>query len=123
MPGLIWDHPPPAPMVVGPATKTATLPSEPLAQYLIDDAKLTMREEFDAAKHLNIHSGTKTISMKEIGLEGRGISPTAVLEPFQLFTEEGIQQIKAEVFSGPVLRDCQFSSNFNKHMIRGIGPA
>jgi len=123
MPGLLLSTPPPAPYVVGPSTKTVTRPSEPLAQYLIDDAKLTRREDFDATKHLNFQPGTKTISMKEIGLEGHGISPNAVSEPFPLFSEEAVMQIRAEVFSDEVVRNCQYSSTFNKNIIRGMGPA
>ena len=123
MPGLLSNTPPPAPFVVGPATKNVTRPSEPLAQYLIDDARQTKREEFEASKHLNFQPGTKTISMKEIGLDGHGISPNAVSEPFPLFTEEAVEQIRAEVFSDEVVKDCQFSSTFNKQIIRDMGPA
>lgn len=60
--------------------------------------------------------------MKEIGLEGHGISPNAVSEPFFIFTEEAIKQIRAEVFSEPVLESCQYSSTFVKNMVRGMGP-
>lgn len=61
--------------------------------------------------------------MKEIGLEGQGISPHAATEPFPLFTEEAIQQMRAEIFSEQVLAECQYSSTFNKNMVRGMGPA
>ncbi|OOO11828.1 hypothetical protein OAory_01082980 [Aspergillus oryzae] len=56
--------------------------------------------------------------MKEIGLEGHGISPVAASEPFSLFTPETIKQIHAEVFSEPVLADCQYSSTFARNMGR-----
>jgi hypothetical protein len=58
--------------------------------------------------------------MKEIGLEGCGISPIATSEPFQLFSQEAVQQCRAEIFSEPVLDKYQFSSTFTKNMIRGI---
>lgn len=119
---LITALPPPAPRVVGPKTKTITRPSEPLPQYLIDQAKLTPKEDFDPTRHLSSQSPMKTLSMKEIGLEGHGISPTACAGPFQLFSDSAIQQFRREIFSDEVLRDCQFSSTFNKHMIRGMGP-
>lgn len=61
--------------------------------------------------------------MKEIGLEGHGISPVAASEPFSLFTPETIKQIHAEVFSEPVLADCQYSSTFARNMVRGMGRA
>ena len=123
MPGVIVDQPPRAPRVIGPKTKTITRPATPLPQYLSDQAKLTPREGFDPKKHLNFQPPEKTLSMKDIGLEGHGISPTAVAGPFQLFSNAAIEQFRREIFSNEVLRDCQFSSTFNKHMIRGMGPA
>jgi len=42
----------------------------------------------------------------------------AVSEPFRLFTDEAIQQFRAEIFSEPVLEHCQVSSNFASNMIR-----
>lgn len=61
--------------------------------------------------------------MEEIGLEGQGVSPHAATEPFSLFTEEAIRQMRAEIFSEKVLDECQYSSTFNKNMVRGMGPA
>ena len=123
MPGALIAQPPPAPHVVGPATKTVTRPSNPLPQYLSEQAKQTIKEEFDAKKHLNFEPPEKILKMKDIGLEGHGISPNAVAGPFQLFSNSAIQQIRAEVFSEDVLRDYQFCSTFNKNMVRGMGPA
>lgn len=122
MPGTIIA-PPPAPLVIGPSTKTATRPSNPLPQYLIDDAKQTEREEFNGSKHIDFQPPENIVKMKDIGLEGHGISPNAVSEPFRLFSQDAIQQIRAEIFSDDVLRDCQFCSTFNKNMVRGMGPA
>lgn len=122
MPGALIAQPPPAPTVIGPSTKKATRPSNPLPQYLIDEANLTQREEFDGSKHIDFKPPGKIITMKEIGLEGHGISPNAVTEPFSLFSREAVQQIRKEVFSEEVLRDCQFCSTFNKNMVRGMGP-
>ncbi|KAI9712007.1 MAG: hypothetical protein M1820_001715 [Bogoriella megaspora] len=123
MPGLLNTQPPPAPLVVGPATKSATRPTNPLPQYLIDEARLIIPEAFDPTKHLSFQPPERIITMGEIGLENHGISPNAVSEPFQIFTKEAIEQIRAEVFSEEVLRDCQFASTFNRNMIRGMGPA
>lgn len=123
MPGLLINQPPPAPVVVGPTTKSATRPTNALPQYLIDQAKETKREEFDASKHIAFEAPENIITMKDIGLEGHGISPNAVTAPFSLFSQEAIEQIRAEVFSDEVLRDCQFASTFNKNMVRGMGPA
>jgi hypothetical protein len=57
------------------------------------------------------------------GLKGHGISPQAATEPFPLFTQEAIAQMRAEIFSEQVLAECQYSSTFNKNMVRGMGPA
>ncbi|KAM6511690.1 hypothetical protein FALCPG4_016689 [Fusarium falciforme] len=119
MPGLI-SHPPP-PHVVGPATKRATRPSKKLPQPLIDGAKLTKKEAWDAEKHLAFQPPSKILSMKEIGLEGHGISPNACSEPFPLFSEEAIKQMRAEIFSEAVLEKCQYASTFNANMVRGMG--
>lgn len=59
--------------------------------------------------------------MKEIGLEGHGISPIAASEPFPLFTTEAVRQTRAEIFSDRVLKDCQYASTFAKNMVRGMG--
>ena len=113
------------PKPVGSSTKTATRPSNPLPQWLIDGAQIKDEERvsFDASKHMNFQFPTKIHSMKEIGLEGCGISPNAVSEPFPLFTEEAVRQMRAEIFSKEVLDNCQFESGFIKNMIRGMGPA
>lgn len=111
------------PKVVGPATKSATRPTDPLPQWLIDGAQIQKREPFDASKHLNFQPPRKIYTMKEIGLEGHGISPNAVSEPFPLFTEEAVKQMRAEIFNKEVLDNCQYASTFNKNMIRGMGPA
>ncbi|MGH8009475.1 MAG: hypothetical protein ACREQ3_20990, partial [Candidatus Binatia bacterium] len=121
MPGVVVPLAAMAPHVVGPATKTATRPSEPLPQYLNDEANATAREEFNAGKHLNFQPPKSIITMEDIGLTGHGISPNAVSEPFPLFTQEAIQQMRAEIFSDEVLADCQFTSTFSKNMIRGMG--
>ncbi|KZZ94180.1 hypothetical protein AAL_05147 [Moelleriella libera RCEF 2490] len=122
MPDLILNRSPPAPTVIGPATKSATRPTTPLPRYLIDEARLTQKVPFDAAQHLNFQPPTQILSMKDIGLEGHGISPNAVSEPFRLFSDEAIKQIRAEVFDEETLKDCQFASDFNKNMVRGMGP-
>lgn len=46
------------------------------------------KQSFNPQKHLNFEFPSKIYTMKEIGFEGRGISPNAVTAPFQLFTEK-----------------------------------
>ncbi|KAF4120100.1 hypothetical protein GMORB2_3511 [Geosmithia morbida] len=114
---------PPAPKVVGPTTKSATRPTNQLPKYLSEESKKTARVNFDKAKHIAFEPPKNIVKMKDIGLEGHGISPNAVSDPFPLFSKEAVEQIRAEVFSEEVLKDRQFCSTFNKNMIRGIGPA
>lgn len=109
------------PTVTGPATKKATRLTNQLPQSLIDGTRIENKETFDAERHANFQAPSKVYTMKEIGLEGHGVSPIAASEPFRLFTEDAIKQMRAEVFSEPVLEGCQFSSTFNKNMIRGMG--
>lgn len=61
--------------------------------------------------------------MEQIGLKGQGISPHAATEPFPLFTKDAIAQMRAEIFDEKVLAECQYSSTFNRNMVRGMGPA
>ncbi|KAL4931493.1 uncharacterized protein BDV17DRAFT_301761 [Aspergillus undulatus] len=111
------------PTVIGPATKKATRPSSELPQSPIQGAKVAQKEVFNPAKHLNYQPPKTIYTMEQIGLKGHGISPHAATEPFPLFTMEAIAQMRAEIFDEKVLAECQYSSTFNKHMVRGMGPA
>lgn len=123
VPGTITKKPFPPPKVIGPTTTKATRPTNKIPQDIIDNAKVTKKEAFDPERHLQFQPPTYIYTMKEFGLDGQGISPVAASEPFPLFTPEAIKQIRAEMFSEPVLRDCQYSSSFAKNMIRGMGRA
>ena len=114
-------NPPAAPKVIGPKTKKATRPTNQLPQSLIEGSRVPTKETFDPKKHLNFQPPEKIHTMKDVGMEGHGLSPIAASEPFPLFTEEAVKQMRAEVFSEPVLRDCQYTSDFSKNMIRGMG--
>ncbi|KAF9886456.1 hypothetical protein FE257_011488 [Aspergillus nanangensis] len=111
------------PKVVGPSTKTATRPTNKIPQWLIDGARIPKHEKecFNANTHLNFQPPNKIYTMKEIGLAGHGISPNAVSEPFPLFSEEAIRQMRAEIFSEDVMENCQYESTFIKNMVRGMG--
>jgi hypothetical protein len=107
-----------APTPVAPLQTTLTRPTAKLPQYLSESASMTVKASFDPSKHLDFVPPERVVTMKDIGLEGHGISPVAVSEPFRLFTDEAIQQFRAEIFSEPVLEHCQVSSNFASNMIR-----
>lgn len=125
MPALIVDNARPvrtkAPFVVGPTTQKATRPTVDIPQTLIDEAHATTPAKWDVKKHLAYRELPAVHTMKEIGLEGQGISNTAVSDPFPLFTEEAMMQMRREFFSQEVLDNCRYSSDFNANMIRGMG--
>jgi hypothetical protein len=99
----IADLRPLPPTVVGPTTKKATRLSNMLPQSLIYGAQVTEKEIFNPKKHLNFQHPKGVTTMKEIGVEGRRISPVAASELFSLFTAHSIKRIRGEIFSEPVL--------------------
>ncbi|KAL2829457.1 hypothetical protein BDW59DRAFT_178429 [Aspergillus cavernicola] len=112
---------PPAPTVTGPTTKKATRPTKALPKSLIDGAKVPYKSSFNPSKHLVYSPPEKIHKMKDFGLDGAGISANAISEPFSLFTKDAIKQMRAEIFSEPVLAECQYASSFCSNMIRGMG--
>ncbi|KAK1144207.1 hypothetical protein N8T08_005620 [Aspergillus melleus] len=118
-PSALIPHVPPT--VVGPTTKKATRPIRILPRSLIEGAKVEKKVAFNPDTHLVYQPPEKIHLMKELGLEGAGISPNAISEPFPLFSEDAIRQMRAEIFSEPVLADCQFASTFCTNMVRGMG--
>ncbi|GAB1198195.1 hypothetical protein APSETT444_007504 [Aspergillus pseudonomiae] len=87
-------------------------------QSLIKGAQIPDRAPFDAEKHVNFKFPQRIITMKDIGLEGVGITSTAISEPFTLFTVEAIRQMRAEIFSRQVLEKYQVGSDLATNMIR-----
>jgi hypothetical protein len=96
---------------------------EPLISNLPSKAekKLKNHDAFSPAKHLSFMEPPKVIMMEDIGMSpDKGISPVAVSEPFQLFTEEAIMRMREEVLSKEVFDNCQFSSNLAHCQLRGF---
>ncbi|KAH7175318.1 hypothetical protein EDB81DRAFT_895811 [Dactylonectria macrodidyma] len=124
MPGVVGVStitPPMAPQVIGPKQRKAMRPTATIPQDIIDEARAVPAEAWNPEKHVAPKAQVVQHLMKDIGLEGHGISPIAVTDPFPLFTKEAILQIRREIFSEPVLRNCRFKSDFNANMIRGMG--
>lgn len=94
-----------------------------LAVPIIDGmsaARLVEIPAFDPARHLAYHQPPKTLTMAEIGYpEDAGISPIAVSEPFQLFTEEAVQIMRAEILNPEVMSKHKYSSNLAACQLRG----
>ncbi|KAH7376946.1 hypothetical protein B0T11DRAFT_347245 [Plectosphaerella cucumerina] len=109
-----------APVVVGSLTQRATRPVSSPPQWMIDEAKTVEPESFNPEKHIAFQKPESILSMKEIGLEGCGVSINAASAPFNLFSHDAIRQMRREIFSEQVLKECQYSSTFNKNMVRGM---
>ncbi|KAJ3549504.1 hypothetical protein NM208_g467 [Fusarium decemcellulare] len=114
--------PPKAPYVEGPKIKKPARPSNEIPQFIIDEARQTQRVPFDPAQHVTFEPPQKIVTMKEIGLEGHGISPNAVSDPFPLFSQDAIRQMRAELFSEEVLENCRFGTDLTPNLIRGLKP-
>ncbi|KAK2589679.1 hypothetical protein QQS21_012641 [Conoideocrella luteorostrata] len=122
MPSLVTPiAPSQAPHVIGPKQTVVSRPTVPIPQEIIVDARATPAEAWNPEKHVAPKSKVVQHLMKDIGLEGHGISPVAVTDPFPLFTKDAILQMRREIFSESVLRNCRFRSDFNANMIRGMG--
>ncbi|KAK4935020.1 hypothetical protein LTR66_015511 [Elasticomyces elasticus] len=61
---------------------------------------------FNPSTHLSYDVRPKVYSMDDIGLTTKGISTTAISEPFPLFTEEAVQLMRKEMLSKDVLENC-----------------
>ncbi len=108
--------------VAPPCDRIARRPTKILPQSLIEASRISDKQVFDATKHLNFTPPKKIYTMEELGLSGQGISPVAISEPFALFTEEAIRQMRGEIFSQKVLDKHQYQSSFAANLIRGECP-
>jgi hypothetical protein len=81
------------------------------------------RVAFDASKHIQFSPPSKVWTMKELEYpDGCGVSPVGVSEPFPLFTENAIKQMRAEILTDDVWSKYQFSSNLSQCQLRGFAP-
>lgn len=110
-----------APAATGHPQSKVTPPTKPLPQSLIDGARVVEKQTFDFNRHCNFQMPSNILTMEDIGYTGMGISNTAVSEPFPLFTEEAIKQMRGEIFSKHVLDNFQCATKMATNMIRGYG--
>lgn len=79
-----------------------------------------VNDEFDPKRHIEFKPPPEIILMKDLGFpEDTGVSPVAVSQPFQLFSQEAIHQMRAEVMNPKVMNECKFQSNIAACQIRG----
>jgi hypothetical protein len=112
-----------APPDAGTSFKRKWAPEANIPATLLDLMEDTPGKiSFDPEKHLSFTPPAKLYTMAEIGMLNQGVSPIAVSEPFPLFTEEAIKQMRAEVLSKPVMENCKYSSNLAQSQLRGMAP-
>ena len=58
---------------------------------------------FDPAIHLAYKEPESRVTMADLGLADVGISPVAVTAPFQLFTLEGVTELRRNILSDEVI--------------------
>jgi hypothetical protein len=75
---------------------------------------------FDPARHLAVDNNIKTFMWEDLGYaKDHGITPIAVCQPFQLFTEEAVQIMRAEIFRKEVMEKYRVSSTIAAMQVRG----
>lgn len=95
---------------------------KPIIEHAVSHQAPTTTE-FDPAKHLNFTFPSGIITMKDIGYaDNIGVSPVAVSQPFQLFSQDAVQQMRAEIFKPEVMENCSFRSNLAASQLRGYSP-
>ncbi|KAL2879325.1 hypothetical protein SGCOL_005453 [Colletotrichum sp. CLE4] len=101
----------------------AKLSFTPIIKNDLKPAPPTKPEVFNPDKHLAFVQDPKKLSLKDVSLpEDIGISPVACSEPFPLFTEEAIQNMRQEIFTAEVWENCLHSTKFAPCQLRGHCP-
>ena len=108
------------------AVATQGLPVDPFARFTPRSEQLTVQRlhygdvKFDPKKHLSYVPPREILTMQDLGFpKDIGVSPVAVSQPFQLFSEEAIDAMRAEIFQKDVQENCTFSSNIAARQLRG----
>ncbi|TKA69371.1 hypothetical protein B0A55_06162 [Friedmanniomyces simplex] len=108
--------------VVTPMGSRRRYKADNLPESLILSARTTDPVVFDPAKHLAFRLPQKILTFDEVGQSNDGISSNAVSEPFSLFTEEAVKQMRAEVFREDILEKCYCATGRSSGQVRGHCP-
>jgi hypothetical protein len=99
------------------------------AQYSIGEqawdmsGSLTVGKLFHPSKHLVYEEPKYIHTMEDIGYPAtNGVSPIAVSEPFRLFSEEAVDNMRAEVLDEEVQAKYSYTSDIAPKQIRGYAP-
>ena len=78
------------------------------------------QQDFDPKVHLAYKEPSEVLTMKDLGLpEDNGVSPMAVTQPFQLFSQSAIDRMREEILAPDVMANCKYSSNIAACQLRG----
>lgn len=78
---------------------------------------------FHPSKHITYNEPTSVLTMEDIGYSAfAGISPVAVSEPFELFSEEAIDTMRSEILDPEVIKNYSYSSDIAAQQVRGYAP-
>ncbi|KAL1302255.1 hypothetical protein AAFC00_002676 [Neodothiora populina] len=95
---------------------------EPIVQATSAKRK-AVDADFDPKTHIQFKPPPEIIKMTDLGFsEDTGVSPVAVSQPFQLFSQEAVHQMRDEVMNPQVMKECRFQSNIAACQIRGHAP-
>lgn len=93
------------------------------AAFAASDEMPTECSHFDPEKHLTFEPPTRVHTMVDIGLPASsGISPVAVSEPFRLFSQEAVMEMRKEILAEKVLKDYSYTSDIAPMQLRGYAP-
>ncbi|QIX00116.1 hypothetical protein AMS68_005633 [Peltaster fructicola] len=94
----------------------------PYRPIISNDASASMKDsaKFDPAKHIAFERPSKIYRMTDIGYtDETGVSPIAASEPFQLFSQDAIEQFRSEILQQDVMENCNYSGDLGCFMLRG----
>ncbi|KAH8815251.1 hypothetical protein F5884DRAFT_666060 [Xylogone sp. PMI_703] len=95
----------------------------PYLQFLDDAEGPGIGQLFDPKKHLAFQEPSSILTMEDIGFpSSNGVSPIAVSEPFQLFTQEAIEIMRSEIMSKEVQEGYSYTSDIAPKQLRGYAP-
>ncbi|GAB7361493.1 hypothetical protein MBLNU230_g1549t1 [Neophaeotheca triangularis] len=93
-----------------------------LPESLVKEAGMVETRDFNAVEHIKYEAPSKIFTTHELGLGEIGISNTAVSEPFSLFSEDAIKQMRREVFNPEVLDRFHCQTGPSSGQVRGHCP-
>ncbi|TID27458.1 Aminopeptidase 2 [Venturia nashicola] len=98
--------------------------SKPGFKPIIDNTREESKpQDFNPTEHLTFTPPEQVIMMTDLGYPAdMGVSPVAVSQPFKLFSDEAVQQMRSEILHPEVMKHCGYQSNIAASQLRGYAP-